>query len=197
VTPAPTELYHPGTPAAPKRRRMLIGLAVALVVLGLAALAKWYFFRPAPDTVLGVHIGDGAAEAEAKIGRKMHKTSWDARPKEAQLGAVLIPDLDLAAMPDWGEFAWTDDRKVAVCFSHSAVVAVVVRAPYPSAVTRRGVRLGDDLETVKNRYDRTGADAYVKSVDGVEVRRYDTLGVGFELEDDKVTSITLYRPATK
>jgi serine/threonine-protein kinase len=199
VTPAPTEPYHPAAPATPRRRRMLIGLGIVLAVLAAAAWATWHFFRPVPrgDTLFGIRIGDGDALAEAKIGRKMHKSSWSSRPKDIPLGDVLIPDIDLTAMPDWGEFAWTDDRKVVLFFSHSTVVAIVVRAPYSSAVTGRGVRLGDDIETVKQRYDNAGAEAYVKTVGMTEVRRYDTFGIGFELEDDKVTSITLYPPAKR
>ena len=125
---------------------------------------------------------------------------------EVSLGHVLRPEADLGLPPeklDDLDVAWTDDRKVVVIYLDKEVKAVIVHDPH-TATTGRGVRMHDDLNIVNEKYDKTDAEADVKTVadedKGVktmrEVRRYDALGDGFEMLKGKVVSITLY-PAKK
>ena len=207
---------HGHAPSPKSRRRVLIAVALVLLLLVGAAFAKWYLFHsavPYPDSLLGIHVGDSFERAEGNTGRKMfHKLMKD-KPADVSLGHVLTPGLDFDDR-SVGSVAWTDDRKVVILcapaheLARASVQAVIVQEPYPSAVTGRGVKLGDDRDTVMQKYDKVDVEAYVKTVElleehlpksvfELEVRRYDALGIGFELRYGKVVSITLYPPVTK
>ena len=94
--------------------------------------------------------------------------------------------------------SWTDDKKVVVVYHDDKVKAVIVHDGYASALTGRGIRLGDDVNAIQTKYDRAGAEAYLPSGpagQGREIRRYDGPGVGFEIVNGRVVGMTLYPPA--
>jgi hypothetical protein len=209
---APT-VPHGHAPSPKARRRVLIAVALVILLLAGAAFAKWYLFRstvPYPDSLLGIRIGETFERAEGNTGRKMFHKLMNEKPADVSLGHVLTPGLDFDDR-SVGSIAWTDDRKVVILcapaheLARAGVQAVIVQEPYSSAVTGRGVKLGDDRDTVMQKYDKVDVEAYVKTMDEKgeekprpwEIRRYDSLGIGFELRDGKVVSITLYPPVTK
>jgi hypothetical protein len=207
--PATTVPYR--SAAARARRRVLIGMGAVLVLVGMGALLKSFFFTPRPaaeakESLLGVHIGDSREEAESKLG-KMNVRRWSQKPNDVSLGHVLLPLNFLAT--DLGisetqlgdlDVSWTDDKKVVVLFLDEKVTAMVVHEPHAGA-TGRGVRIHDDLNTVTEKYDKIDAEPTVKTMSEeqngvktmqVEVRRYETLGIGFEIQKGKVVGITLF-----
>jgi hypothetical protein len=78
------------------------------------------------------------------------------------------------------------------------VRAVIVRAPHDAA-TGRGLRILERQSRVMDVYPEVPSEDSGREVRGVknekqqiEVRRYDALGLGFEMHKRKVTAITLY-----
>ncbi len=118
-----------------------------------------------------------------------------------RLGHVLrpedlgVPEEALASL----EVRHTRDGKVCAVFYKDQLRALIVQEPH-AATTARHVSIGSPAGDVLNAYpeppddDRTVPDDDPKKKP-VEVRRYDSLGIGFELLDGKVRAITLYPPA--
>jgi hypothetical protein len=81
---------------------------------------------------------------------------------------------------------------VCVLFHEDRVRAVVTRRRW--AATARGVRVSGSVAGLHKRYRENPTE--VKGVkvgrELVEVHRYDTLGIGFEVEDGSISSISLY-----
>ena len=218
-SPTPTVAYPAPPTAAQKRRRLLLGLAAVVFLFASAAFVKWYFFHTSypspgadnsggPESVLGIHIGDSRDAAENKLGN-MHTRRWAQKPDDVPLGHVLHPagflpqDLGLSPdkLPDV-DVSWTDDKNVVVLYHDEKVRAVIVLEPR-AAGTGRGVHIRDDLSVVTDKYDKTGLEPNVNTKteerNGVktlqlEIRRYETLGVGFEMHKGKVVGITLFPP---
>jgi serine/threonine-protein kinase len=203
----PTVAYAPPTAVPGRRRRRYLWAAAAAVpvLLALAFLAKAYL-SPAPpadrETLLG--YGIGAPQSEVAAGLKLTKggpmNPWAVGRVPAYLGHVLRA-ADLGIDEDGLgrlEVERTADDKVCVVFHEGKVRAIVVQQPH--AATARGVKVGSDAGAVMNTYKEAASEDKNVSVDDakdavIEVRRYDALGVGFEIRGAKVTAITLYPPS--
>jgi serine/threonine protein kinase len=179
-------------------RRVLIGFAACLALLGAAMLIKTYLFpdKPpipsGPEKLLDVQIGDSqdAVEEQLNLHRKVAgKNLWE---KDPPLSLARHMWEKLRFSPEESkrvETLRTSDDKVHVVFLDGKVRAVVLQHPHPGK-TGRGVKIGDKDAEVDERYAK--ADFDKKQV----VRWYDALGVGFEIQDGRVSGIALYPPAT-
>jgi len=208
-SPVPTVAYVPETVSrARQRRRVLLGLAALLVLLGLAALGKLLFFNNRlvdmrRESILGVRVEDAQQETVERI--KLVKggpmNPWATERTPGYVGHVLRPqDLGMpaAALPRL-DVQRSADEKVCVLFHDDKVRAVIVRVPH--AATARGLRVLDRKGRVLDVYPEDASqDFTVEVADAtrasrkIEIRRYDSLGIGFEMHEDKVTAITLYPP---
>ncbi len=205
----PTVAYVPETVArARTRRRVLIGLALLLVLLGLAVLVKFLFFNNRPmdmrrESILGVRVDDPQQEAveRLKLVKGGPMNPWATEHTPGYLGHVLRPEdllVPAAGLPHLDVQRSADD-KVCVLFHDDKIRAVIVRVPH--AATARGLRVLDRKGRVLDVYPEDASqDFTVEVADSarasrkIEVRRYDALGIGFEMHEGKVTSITLYPP---
>jgi hypothetical protein len=196
----------------PRLRRRLLLAVLALLLLGALTLAAWQFFKappapPAAETLLGLGIGASQEEVlNAVKGLKMDTGNpWALPHRPPYLGRVLrSEDLGLPAEALGRLEVWhTKDGKIGVVAFEDKVRAIVVQEPYPAATARK-VSIGSHAGAVLDAYPEAASEDRNVPVEGedarmgktVEVRRYDTLGVGFELLDRKVRAITLY-PAAK
>jgi hypothetical protein len=204
----PTIAYSP--PRARMRRRVFLGLVMLLVLLGLAGLVKHFFFpgraveRPY-ESLLGVRIDDPQQEVVERL--KLKKggpmNPWEAEHTPGYLGNVLRPEdlhLPADALPHL-DVQRSEDDKVCVVFHEDRVRAVIVREPHYAA-TGRGLRILDRQSRVMDVYSEVPSEDVGREVRGaknekqqIEVRRYDALGLGFEMHKKKVTAITLYPAA--
>jgi hypothetical protein len=179
------------------------------VLAGLGVLAKVFFHAapPADETLLGCAIGDPRDEVMAKL-KVFHsprddvKDPW-ALPLPPYLGHVLRA-ADLGLPPEAVrrlEVQPTADSKVCAIFHEDRLRALVVQEPH-AATTARNVRIGAHAGKVIDAYPEAPSEDRTVSVPGegpektktVEVRRYDALGLGFEMLEGKVRAITLYPP---
>jgi tRNA A-37 threonylcarbamoyl transferase component Bud32 len=202
----PTIAYTPAPDTAgTTRRRVLIGTAVVLALLGVAALAKWLLFsgpRGGPESLLGVQIGESLDSVGDKL--RIHRSEsgnnpWKRKHTRTLLGNVLRPeDLGLKNETELAEVQtrWTPDEKVCVLFFQDKVIAVV--ATGHDARTSRGVKVGDYASAVYEKYPN--AEEHGINLPGgrhVETPRDPTAGVGFEIERGRITSIALFLPVKK
>jgi serine/threonine protein kinase len=200
----PTVEYTPADDKARLRRRFLMGTASAIGVLAVLACAKYFLFSgPPPDdgpeSLHGVKLGDLADDVGDRLPTHYIDSGnpWVVKRVKDHLGHALrekdlrLRDADLAGLT----VRRTADNKACVLFHQEKVIAVV--SSDRGAVTARGVRLGDTLGKVLRLYPEEAVGSNVKQPDGthVEVRRYDALGIAFELRSGLVTGITLYPPA--
>jgi serine/threonine protein kinase len=205
----PTIAYVP--PTAPRSRllrRILIGLLTPLLFALAAALVKYVYFRvpsadPRHESLLGVRIDDLQPDVVSRLQlvKEKQMNPWEGARTPSYLGNVLRPE-DLTLKDD--ELPHLDvqrsaDEKVCVVFYEDKVRAVVTRAAH--AATARGLRVGDRKGRVLDVYTEEASKDFTVEIarpnNGkrkLEVRRYDLLGIGVEMDDEKVTSITLYPP---
>jgi tRNA A-37 threonylcarbamoyl transferase component Bud32 len=202
-----TVAYAPSPTGARRRQRrsLLLAAAALPVLVLLAVVAKVFLFPPAPpaaESLLG--YGIGAPQDEVLPGLKVFQggtmNPWVAGPR-AQLGHVLRPD-DLG-VPEEAleslEVRHTRDGKVCAVFYKDKLRALVVQEPHAGG-TARSVQIGSHAGAVFDAYPETASehkpvsDDDAKKAKPVEVRRYDALGIGFEMSDGKVRAITLYPP---
>ncbi|MFO0929575.1 MAG: protein kinase [Gemmataceae bacterium] len=207
---APTVTYTAadGPARTRTRRRLLIGSVAGLAVLAGAVWLWWQFFTdptfpPGPETLLGVQVGDALDEVERRLPnltRVDRGNPWQLERTRHLLGPVLRPeDLGLtdAELRDV-TVRRSGDGTVCVLLSGDRVVAVV--ATHAGARTRRDVGVGSDLGRLYRRYDtsddlRPQVETTDRAGGGhVEVRRYSTLGVSFEVAAGRVAAVALYPP---
>src|SRR5437879_1466092 len=97
--------------------------------------------------------------------------------------------------------SWANEQ-VLVLLHRDVVRAILVPQPYRAA-TGRGLRIGGTESQLKDIYtDRPDIQTLPltlhpeksgpKATGYIETYRYDELGIGFEIQDKKVTSIVLY-----
>jgi hypothetical protein len=198
----PTVQYKPA--GSQRKRRILIGLG-AVALLAILAIIGWYIFRPSPsyegpETLHAIRIGDSPEEAEKHVTfvNVDMGNPWKLPGTKEHVGHVLKPE-DLRLTP--AEVASlkvrrSGDNKICVLFHKDTVIAVVSSAP--NARTSRGLGIGSGATPLYNRYpERLDVHAETKPSGGqIEVRRYPTLGIGFEIQGSQVTGIALY-PAEK
>jgi serine/threonine protein kinase len=204
----PTVQYVPDKTESKKvlKRRLLIGMGVLIVLLGLAALAKTFWWTTpsydGPETLYGIAIED----TEDSIGDKDkvaltridNGDPWILRATKDHLGHILRkPDLKLKP----GDVAFLKARlnrenTVVVLFHQDRVVAVVTTDR--GAVTARGLKMGDSVNKLMRLYP-DGFDAHDKVLPDkshVGIYRYAALGIGFETRGGWITGMTLY-PSVK
>jgi serine/threonine protein kinase len=196
----PTVQYNPA--GARRKRRILIGLgSVALVAV--LAIAGWFLFGPSPDhkgpeSLHGIHIGDTPDEAEKHVAlvNVDMGNPWRLPGTQEHMGHVLkIEDMKLPP----GEpvkVRRSVDNKICVLFHSDHVIAVVSSSP--NARTARGIGIGSGATPLYNRYPEIPDVHVVTPGSGspIEVRRYPTLGIGFEFQGSQITGIALF-PAEK
>jgi hypothetical protein len=204
----PTIAYTPPSLTARKRRRVLIGVTILLVLLGLSALVYALFFKtrlmdPHHGSLLGVRIDDAQQEVveRLKLVKGGPMNPWATEKMPGYLGHVLrAEDLGLPAeaLPRL-DVQRTEDDKVCIVFHEDRVRAVVARRP--QAGTERGLKVLDRKGRVLDIYpEDVSLDFSIEAANSpratrkIEVRRYDSLGIGFEMHEGKVIAITLYPP---
>ncbi len=202
----PTVAYDTSKPSLLTRRRLLIGVAVALVLLGALALVLWqagvFSSKPrysGPEHLFGVKVGDPAELAEEKLRpiRADVGNPWKKPRVRPYLGHVLQPeDLHLSA-EEIGKLSirWNEGKRSTLVLIHDDKVVAIVTSDSGGA-TGRDVRLGAGVGSVYTAYPEGGRSEEVELPEGghVEVRRYDHEGIGFEIQQARVTSITIFPP---
>lgn len=188
----PTVLYDP----APSRRSWL-GAITGLGFVALLAFLAWWFWptdsSPGPERLLGLAVGESATQVEDRVAfsRITQGDPWKSA-EQIPLGGTLHPS-DLGGDPERVTARWTRDATTVALFRGEELIALVSRAS--NARTGRGVRIGSTLNQVIDRYPEAHRTT-TEEVDGVQVDilRYDSLGIGFEVRGKSVIRITLYRP---
>jgi tRNA A-37 threonylcarbamoyl transferase component Bud32 len=200
------EYTPPAPPRARLRRRALVGLAMLLVAVAAVWLVKHFYFTARPvdrqhESLSGVHIGDpqqGVVE-KLKLVKGGPLNPWTEEPAPGYVGHVLRPEdlgLPAEALPRLDVQRSADD-KICVIFFEDKVRAVIAREAH--AATARGLKVLDHKGRVLDVYPEDASeDQYIEVRDSarasrkIEIRRYDALGIGFEMHEKKVTAITLY-----
>jgi hypothetical protein len=206
--PEPTVAYTPPPQRGWTRRRVLGGLALLLLLL-IAAAGSWWFARQQPvdlqrESLAGAHIGEAQQEVVERL--KLRKggpmNPWEGGRAPAYLGHILkVEDLDL---PNEAlgrlDVQRTEDDRVCVVFFEDKVRAVVVRKAHYG--TGRGLKVQDRKGRVLDVYPEDASQDITIEVNDsprssrkLEIRRYDALGVAFEMHENQVTAITLYPAA--
>jgi serine/threonine protein kinase len=210
----PTVPYIP--PPSPRwRRRLLVGVGILLVLFALAMLFKRYFVKPVPsdprfESLAGVQIDDPQREVVDRLHltQGMPMNPW-ASARRPSLLAHLLRAEDLA-LPDDAlsrlDVRWNSKGSICAVFFDDKLRALIVQQPYAGA-TGRGLKIGERNSRVMDIYPEDPSETLVIDVPDqdakvtrpaqkIEVRRYDALGIGFEMHEKKVTAVTLY-PAIK
>jgi serine/threonine protein kinase len=204
-----SEPTQPRAAAPPRRlpylltrgpRRVLIGFAACLALLGAAMLIKTYFFAEPPPTpptgpesLLGVKIGDDQNDAEDKI--HLHQPDDGKNPLEKEkplsMGRHLWNKLLTLAGDEARrvKVASTSKDELHIVFVDRKVRGVVLTQAYPNGETGRGVKIGSSEDDLNKRYANVEPMTQENGV-----RWYDGLGVAFEIRGSKVTGIALYPP---
>jgi tRNA A-37 threonylcarbamoyl transferase component Bud32 len=211
-----TVAYVPAARTPWWKRRTILGIAL-LALLAILVLFGLLLFRShsgktasARESLLGLEIGSSLYDVIAKFPnvppRELTGDPWkgDAVPA---LGHVLTRD-DLGdedVLNNLKVLLWHNDT-ACVILHDNIVRAVVIRAPYRAA-TGRGLAIHDKESYLKDLYlekptsitpldaPSSTAKTAAKSSNYLEVHRYDDLGVGFEVQHKRITSITLYPPS--
>lgn len=210
----PTGPYRPADEDVRRsRRRVILGIA-AVVALIVIVVGAWAIFKdPAPsaekatgESLLGIRIGDTREQATKKLDKIAagpRLKPWGEEPGDAPLylGHTLrVADIGKDVL-DRADVLLSTDERVCLVLVDDVVRAMVVRAPH-RASTARGLRMADKVGELFKLYPES-ADVRDEDVakttrrtgrGHIEVRRYDTLGIGFEVLDQKISAITLYPP---
>jgi serine/threonine-protein kinase len=208
----PTVAYTPPQPPRLWRRPSLIAaLCLLPVLIGLAVLAKFYFGRTTPadprlESLLSVQIDDPQRmvvdRLQLRQGAPMNPWATNRRPsflahllKPEDLG---LPQEALAQL----DIRWNSNNNICAIFFEDRLRALIVQEPLNGS-TGRGLKPGDRSSRLMDVYPEDPSDVTVLDIPGsdaqvmrplqkIEIRRYDALGIGFEMHDRKVTAITLY-----
>ncbi len=210
----PTIAYIPSSPSWWKRRRLLLGVGILLLVLlGLAGCLRFFFFKPTPadprlESLLGVQIDDPQSKVVnwLRLSQGAPMNPWATARQPSFLGHLLRAE-DLALAGDdlaRLDLRWTSNNSICAIFFEDKLRALIVRQPNTGA-TGRGLKIGDRKGRVMDVYPEDPSDTLVvdiadpeksKPPSKLEIRRYDALGIGFEMRDKTVTAITLYPSVT-
>ena len=217
-TEAPSLVSDPEAPTlvmpsrSTRARRWLLlgaGMAAFLALSTWAVLAFFPLSSASPtskETLLGISLGDGRDDLVAKFGKpERHWTGSPWQEKSDALGLVLRPE-DLTADQTWQGYesiSWSKEQVCAV-LKDNTLQAMVIRQP-ARAENGRGLRVGDNESKLERLYSEKPeigtADAppsiakgFRKSASWIKVYRYNALGTGFEVRDEKVRSMSLFRP---
>ncbi len=216
--PAPTVAYVPSLLRGPWSRRRVV-LAVAGGALLLLGLATWRIVPwlkrgdvesvPPAESILGLQVGSSRDDVVAQLKRApdIHRLGdpWKESARQT-LGKVLMSeDLGGEASRDKLEMLGWSKEQVVVLLQDNLVRAIVIREPY-HAFSGRGLKMGEPEARLVHLYSSeiaAEAPLLVQPVSGKsgahpskkgKIYRYDALGIGFEVEKEKITAITLYPP---
>jgi serine/threonine protein kinase len=198
----PTVQYTPEEGKARIKRRFLIALASLIAVLALAAGVKYLFFSglgsyDGPESLHGIKLGDSSEEAGDKVSltRADVGNPWKRATKDS-LGHILKPadlqlrDTEVAALTTLR----SPDKRLCVLFHNNKVVAIV--SSERGTATACGLQMGAGVKPLFKLYPQ-GAQAHdvpLPDKSHVEVRRYPALGIGFEIQNGRITGMTLFPP---
>jgi len=204
----PTVAYNPPTtPESRKRRRLLIGLTilVALLVLGgVGLLLAWWLSSgrdSGPAQLSGIRIDESEDDAQEKLRLVgvAEGNPWK-KPQVVHLMGHVLREKDLRLSADeLGNIRarWTKGKNATLVLFHNDKVIAVVTSEKGVGTNQR-VRVGDPVGDIYKRYPEGGHTEDAKRPDGtlvpgIEVRRYDREGIGFEIQGAQIRSITLFR----
>src|SRR5438552_10222528 len=215
----PTITYTPIEARRPWwRGRSALAIASAALMVLIVTAVIWALFRAsgggtllAKESVLGLEVGasleDVGRRFSSRHEKEFHGNPWvyaaeTAKHKHA-LGHVLKQeDLgDQSIGKQMKLLSWANEG-VVVLFHDDAVRAIIIHQPYRAA-TGRGLRIGDSESRLKDLYPERplletlplqtqSAKSPSKPPGYLETYRYDDLGIGFEIQDKRVRSITLF-----
>jgi tRNA A-37 threonylcarbamoyl transferase component Bud32 len=201
----PTVPYKPRFWTKWSRRQLLVAAIVALAVVAAAIVSAALWLRPRPaagdgESLHGIMIGDRLGELEDEPRLTHSRSAGDPfkdRQTKALLGRMLrSEDLRLteAELRDL-DVRWNQEQTLCVLLHQGKVAAVVARDR--GAATARRMKVGGGIQTLYKLYPESAQTQDVRLPGGghVEVRRYDDLGVGFEIQDLQVIAITLFPKA--
>jgi tRNA A-37 threonylcarbamoyl transferase component Bud32 len=195
------------------RRRTVLGL-LALTLLGTGIWGAMAFFHASPrsaaekESVLGLEIGSSHEDVVLALGKpdlRFRGNPWKGGGGHLALGHVLEPeelDGEEADLNHLQVLGW-HNHEVCAVLKQDVLQALVVQHPY-KAENGRGVKIGDKEARLVHLYSSEIAreDSFVVESDRAppvahparkgKVYRYDALGIGFEVQNEKVTAITLY-----
>jgi hypothetical protein len=198
----PTVAYVPKPPLW-RRRFVLVWGLVAVLLLGIAATAALvHWLKPTPEapdqeSLFGLKIGGDYNEAVAHFGQPPEKWLGYATGKEARVLGHVLKDQELGPGPDVTSVAWPKEQVALVLQKYTQISAIVARAP--GTATARGLKIGATESQLEKLYSERPTITTVdvpasggKPARWIKIYRYDELGIGFEVEREKVTGITLY-----
>jgi hypothetical protein len=193
--------------AKSNRRRLALLGAGLLALIALSLLAGLLYWPkntiPGTETLLGTKIGDDQAAVVERLSLRPIRIGnpWkDARTRKL-VGFVLKPEnllnLNETALGDI-DFQTTADNKIGVLFFDNKVCAIVVN-DRKTARTGRGLRIPGDVNHLYDLYPESAAmeDVQLDEGDHVEIRRYNTQGIGFAIQGKAVVAAALYPADTK
>ncbi len=205
----PTVAYTPPSPTRWWRsRRFLVSAGALLLLLCLAALLRYFFFKPTPsnprlESVLGVQIDDPQSKVVnwLRLSQGAPMNPWATARRPSLIGHLLraedlaLADEDLARL----ELRWTSNNSICAIFFEDQLRALIVQQTNTGA-TGRGLKIGDRKSRVMDLYPEDPSETLVLDIPEkgavptrkCEIRRYDALGIGFEMREKTVTAITLY-----
>ncbi len=196
----PTIAYTP--PRWWTRRRLGLALISLLFLLGLAG-KLWFKHSPwdgKHESLAGVQIGDPRQEVvdRLKLTKGGPMNPWAMKQPPGYFGNLLrAEDLHL---PEDGlnhlDVQRSGDDRICVIFFEDRVRAVIAQR----GQTGRGVKTQSWASEVISRYaedateeTRVIVNQATQAVEKkIQIRRYDTLGIGFEINQNKVIAVTLY-----
>jgi tRNA A-37 threonylcarbamoyl transferase component Bud32 len=209
-----TMLYVPDAQKKlPRRRLVLLGIAavasVAPSIWGAIAFFK-ASQNPSPEkeSLLGLEVGSSHEDVVLILGKPEQRfkgNPWKNTAYRAALGHVLNPELVVDREADLNDLCllqWKN-HEVCVLLRQDVLQGMVVRYPHKGE-NGRGLRVGDKESRLVHLYSSEVAmeDSFVIEAPAAtlaaqtakkgKVYRYDALGIGLEIQNEKVTAITLY-----
>jgi len=202
----PTVAYVPKPPLWRRRLVVIWGLLAVLLLGVVAVLAIRHALHSSPEvpdqeSLLGLKVGDSYNDAVAHLGPAPNK--WLGLPTDIHspmLGHVLnlrefTPDNGISSV------AWPKAQVIVLLSKGSLIQAMTVHAH--GTATARGLKIGDSEARLEQPYPERPSlfTLDLPFVPGrpahwIKVYRYDELGIGFEVEKETVTAISLY-PASE
>jgi tRNA A-37 threonylcarbamoyl transferase component Bud32 len=197
-----------------KRRRLIMLAVLAFVVLGIGIWGTAAFYRasqgavPDKESLLSLQVGSNLEDIVLTLNRPEQRfkgNPWKGRDHRAALGHILKPEDLGGEESDLNTLQVLQWRNHAVCavLRQDVLQALVVQYPYKGE-NSRGVKIGDKEARLVHLYSAEIAreDSFVVESERAapvvhapkkgKVYRYDALGIGFEVQNERVVGITLY-----
>jgi hypothetical protein len=198
----PTVAYVPKPPLWRRQLVMVWGL-LAVLLLGIAAtVALVHWLKPTPEvpdqeSLLGLKIGNDYADVVGRFGEPFEK--WPGYPtgKDARLMGHVLKLEELPPAAETASALWPKEQACILFRLPTTIHAIVARAP--GTASARGLKIGATESQLEKLYPERPAIRTIdvpasggKPARWIKIYRYDEFGIGFEVEHEKVTGITLY-----